>query len=524
MVYLGEPPSKKEERAFTDRGYEVEGYTEAMLSNPSDLVAVDSVIFTQNAHKPTEIFTQLKRCAETLLNFDCRIYVRVAESESLQKQARAIVVNAVNELKLPAAGLFPSEREAVAADVKEREGNPLAPFVYVCDSSVGWPDIARLIGDNPSGKPPNQDLKIDAINSEGQKITLTEENELLVRRAFWDCAEIHLRGMEDGLSGVSVFRAYAELEKGLLGRWPYLYFLKIGSRQKVATEYEKYEGSALEYIPFYLGPSLRAERCGLGARQGIIVGDWVEGAEPLRDCARDGRAVPAIGNLFGRTLWSWRNLAKPDELSIPDYLENLFPTKIPSEREALIRELGATLSVSEMKDLFMRRNSKPVLAGPVHGDLHATNVLVRSGDAIVIDFEKVESRWPLVYDAAALEGGLLVDGFADDSRSPADILSSIISLYENGVILERISSCHPKDASTWFYDCVHQIRIQARQLEFHPGQYATALALALIKKACNPHKFDDTKIRLRAVAYVLAEKILTARSRSSEEQADDTEL
>ena len=79
---------------------------------------------------------------------------------------------------------------------------------------------------------------------------------------------------------------------------PYQYFVKIGDRNQISKEYLAYRDIALEHIPFHLGPSLRLDRCALGAQQGIIVSDYVSGSEKLRDCARDGRAVPVIANLF----------------------------------------------------------------------------------------------------------------------------------------------------------------------------------------------------------------------------------
>jgi hypothetical protein len=136
--------------------------------------------------------------------------------------------------------------------------------------------------------------------------------------------------------------------------------------------------------------------------------------------------------------------------------------------------------------------------------------LIRSTDAIVIDFEKFLRQKPMLYDSASLEGGLLVEGFVNDKRTPHDWLSSIEPLYEKGAILGWSDPCHPTDPSAWFYDCVRQIRVYARQLECQPGQYSAALALCLIKKACNLRSFDSKRETLRAAAYFLAEKILKA--------------
>jgi len=164
-------------------------------------------------------------------------------------------------------------------------------------------------------------------------------------------------------------------------------------------------------------------------------------------------------------------------------------------------------------ELVEKRHSKSVLIGPIHGDLHATNVLVRGADAIVIDFEKVLPTEPLLYDAASLEGSLLVDGFFNDKRSTSEWLASISKLYEKGAVLGLTEPCHPKDGSAWFYDCVRQIRIHARELECEPFQYATVLAVVLAKKSCNTHEFPNEKREtLRAAAYLFAERILLAET------------
>jgi hypothetical protein len=525
--YFGEQPPSEALKIFADMGYQIEPFGAAELIDSEALATTDSVIFSQSLQKPTRIFGDLDLYAKTLLSQDCRIYLRVAQPEFHSDRMRAIVVNAIDTLKLPPSGLSDDEGDSLGEWFCEHKLSAFAPFVHLCGRPNDWSEIAKTIRDNPAGKAPNLSMSVDAVNSKGDALKLTDEQLMLIRRAFWNCASVHLVGMTNGLSGVPAFRAYAELAQGLPGKWPYLYFVKIGSRQKISTEYRMYQANALEYIPYHLGPRLRQDRCGLAASEGIIVGDYVSGSESLRDCAKDGRAAPAIANLFNSTLWAWRQVATTKKGSVPEYLEHLFPTSIPRHREDYIRELGATLSVTELKDLFMACNENPVLAGPIHGDLHATNVLVRSADAIVIDFEKVGFDMPLVYDAASLEGGLLVDCFIGDQRSPASWLESIRSLYDGAAFGDEVIPCHPKDRSAWYFDCVRQIRIHARQLERAPRQYAVALALALAKKACNPEDFRDdsgtkpapsqhmTREHLRAAAYVLAEQILKTISKPS---------
>ena len=510
IVCVGRGPATDlEKRAFTDRGYKLVDMPASSLTDTKAIGVLDSVIFSQRATNPTRVAKELEQYASKLLDSDCRVYVRVATSDVLRGYGREMVVNAIRRLDLPAAGLSPAEREAVTSDQREREGLPLAPYVYVCDVGHTWQHVAQLISDNPAGKPPRLDLFIDARDSNDNEFRLTVEQELLVKRAFADCTVVHLRQMQDGLSGVLVFRAHAELAGGLEGRWPILFFVKLGSRRKIGIEYAKYQEHALLYVPFNLGPRLNLDRCGLGSHEAIIVGDFVEQAEALKDSASAGRAAQAIGNLFSRTLRAWHNAARQDyDRSVFESLSYLFPAMIPPIREPLIRAYGATLTLDQARALFGRRKSKPVLVGTIHGDLNATNVLVRVGDAIVIDFEQLREGMPLVYDCACVEAGLLVDGFADDKREMSIWLQSIEPLYANRNVYEWLTPCHPKDPSAWFYDCVRQIRLHARQFELAEDQYATALALAFIKKACNPHNFGDRRDELRAMGFLIAERIL----------------
>lgn len=501
VACFGGSPSSDDEHSFIERGFLVTSCTEADLQDSAYLSGVAAVVFTQDAEKFLSIVQPFEKHAKRLLDYDCPIFVRLAPN------GRSIIINVIDRLELPPAGLNPAEQDGLGTWMPKRSGNPLAPYVYVCDIAIDWPNIANLIAENPAGKAPNFALTIK--DKDGKDIEFNLSSDLLIRRAFWDCAEVHLVPMLAGLSGVSVFRVYAELEKGHYGRWPRPYFVKIGNRNEIFAEYKNYEDGVRPYIPFHLGPHLVHERCCLGASDGILVGDLVEESENLRDCASDGRAASAIACLFNSTLSSWYLHAWEDQRSLVMLLLHLFPKDtIPLNRKARIKELGASKTLGDLRALFEKCTWTPVLVGPIHGDLHATNVLVRSTDAIVIDFQK-HCENPLVYDAACLEAGLLVDGFGDDEREGVEWLNSIKPLYANFPLLSLPTHCHPRDSSSWFYACVQQIRLYARKMERHENQYAAALAIALLKKASNKHQFGQPKECHRAGAYVIAELILT---------------
>ena len=277
--------------------------------------------------------------------------------------------------------------------------------------------------------------------------------------------------MSDGHSGVSVYVAYPTLAKGEFGgQWPLPFFLKIGDRKAIFDEYVNYEDNVDPYIPFHLGPHLVRERCCLGAHFGVIVGDYVEESESLADAARGGRAGPALACLFNRTLVGWHrgreNVLESSQLA-RSFLRR-FPRMKKKLEPGLARahELGATKDLNELRCLFQRCVSLPVLVGPIHGDLHAKNVTF----ARLTQSSSISPRHdcgPLVYDAALLEASLLVDGFDEGRKEVREVmcpkqidqldseirnwLKSIKTLYDHVPLQESLIHPDPKNPSCWFH-------------------------------------------------------------------------
>jgi hypothetical protein len=494
IACVGDAPLPDDMMAFQELGFLVSSCTVEDLKSTAYLAGLSAVVFTQNAEKPLQLVRNFEENVKRLLDYDCLVVVRNAQF------GRPIVINIIDRLKLPSMGLTDDEQKGGGERMSSSGGDDRPPHVRVFDTGVKWRDIAQEIARYPSGKAPNFDLEIRAVDAKGEKTDFSEGPALLVRRAFADCAELDLVPMPGGLSGGQVYRAYAKLAAGHLH-----YFVKIGERNEIFDEYRNYEVDVHAYIPFHLGPNLERDRCCLGSDAGIIVGDFVDESESLRDCASDGRGASAIACLFTRTLQGWYREAKADDSSLAaGQLLDRFPNSIPDRRFHRASELGATKKLEELRELFARCKSTPVLSGLIHGDLHATNVLVRGNDAIVIDFAK-HCVGPLVYDAASLEASLLVEGFDNDKREVPAWLDSIRPLYGDLRLRTAPQRVHPRDPSSWFYACVRQVRLYAREMECHDGQYAAALAVALLKKSCKDVKLNEDR---RAAAYVLAETVL----------------
>lgn len=552
VAWLGISPPVEGIQAFEERGFQVDSCTDEDLQKTEYLVGLAAVVFIQNAEKPLQIRRHLAAHAQQLLDYDCRIILRPASREiPLGSQIQitnytSIITHTINDLRLPTARIYSTETGKPSDWQPIDDGDPPLPHARVFDTAVLWNDVANFIAAHPSGNAPrdapylkidakdkggkdikfdgtyppddpsNHDLPVDEKNEKKKGNNLNHGSELLLRRAFWDCKEVHLVAMTDGLSGVPVFRAFPEFALGQAGdgaRGTRPYFVKIGDRKQIYDEYRNYVDYVGPYVPFHLGPHLVLERCCLGAEQGVIVGDLVDESESLRSCASDGRAALAIACLFNRTLHGWhsRFTEEPRSLvEIRDYRDKeYFPSAIPEARLILANGLGAKKSLAELRTLFERCSElKPVFVAPIHGDLHGANVLVRGIDAIVIDFLS-HYKGPLVYDAACLEAGLLVDGFADDERDASEWLKSIMPLYDQSSLFGMPSYIHPKSPSAWFYACVRQIRLHARQMECVNGQYAAALAVILLKKSCKFKDFPERQASHRAAAYVIAERVLS---------------
>jgi hypothetical protein len=522
VAWLETEPPDEGRRAFVDRKFRVDPCTEQQLRKPDFLAGLTAVVLAQRPDKPLQIVQYIQDHAARLLDYDCQIILRPG-SRTLSLEP-SIFTNVIDKLRLWTAWLPPKE----AMKLKwQRPVDALPPFprAHFFSFDVAWTEIANVVAANPPGPAPNLSLEITTQGANGKNgasaFELAEDEKILIRRAFSDCADVSLVAVGGGRSGLSVYRVHAELEKGLEGRWPQPYFVKIGDRQKILAEYENYEGRVRPYVPFHLGPHLDAKRCCLGARKGVIVGDYVEESESLRDCACKGRSASAIACLFDRTLLGWHRVFEIKSISISKALKHRFPWKILGTRFLRAQALGATRDLRQLRNLFRACSSKPVLIGLVHGDLHSENVRVRATDAIVIDFF-AHQRFPLVYDAATLEASLLIEGFSDDTRDIKEWLRSVEPLYAQPPLAGTLPYVNPKNASFWFYSCVHQIRRYARQWECDRNQYAGALAVALLIKATKDPRAAEREASRRAAAYVLAERLLVATFETSATTANSS--
>ena len=340
---------------------------------------------------------------------------------------------------------------------------------------------------------------------------LGDEDALLLRRAFSEANQLHLTALTEGKSGASVFLVHARLNYG----WASPLFVKLGPREEIIQEHKIYVENVDPYVPFHLGPGLAQDRCCLGATRGLLVGDFVDESESLLDCAKTGRSSAALSSLFHRALRGWhgREIRRSPQ-TLWKYLDDrkMLLQGIPRSR---LRRATKLAGAPAPQPTTLNQRIKAASAkmgyrlGWIHSDLNARNVRVRSSDAILIDFKDSNSG-PLILDAASLEASLFVSGGPGQHEKQGDFARwrrSVEPLYKKPLEMAPARAA-PASRWSWFYDAVRQIRMHAREVEQAQGQYSVALGWALARKACKQETFRGPEADVRALAYVLAERVL----------------
>jgi hypothetical protein len=507
VAWLETDPPAEAIEVFRERDYQGLMCSDEDLRRPDYIVGLAAVIFTQESEKPLTVTRDLSNHAARLLDYDCLIVFRPSAAEiadSVAFQLDTILANALSASAIPAAGL-PADEDAVLEE-------PPLPHARYFARSIPWSDVANFVQTYTNRSAVNLALQIVVASADEQCSSYQASMEPLIRRAFSDCSGVFMVPQKKGRSGADVFCVHARIDASagdaVLGATTQPYFVKIHGRSETVAEYKTYEEEVHPYVPFHLTPHLDARRCCIGATAGILVSDFVSESEDLLQCASDGRATSALACLFDRTLLGWHAQASEERgREFSDPLLAAFPACIDAARLDRARELGAELTLAQLQALFQCCNSKPVLVGPVHGDLHAKNVHVRGLDAIAIDFGS-HSRAPLLFDAAKLEASLLVE-----MRFPNDIevnhwLEVVRPLYETDLLACSPPSVSPGNWATWLYANIRQIRGYARRWQCGDHQYAGALSLALLEKARKNLDACEPEASRRAAAYLLAELVL----------------
>jgi hypothetical protein len=389
-------------------------------------------------------------------------------------------------------------------------------------------ELAEMAARHPVGPGFNPDLRIKGDAPE------KEEDIFLLRRAFSDCQCITLQALKKGFSGARVFTVYAEFPPGEAVPFPLPYFAKIDSWEHIMEEYEAFDRFVTRYVPFNQRPNCEPKRCLVGLNDGIIVGDFVDNSEPLADLVQPNGARGVIHSLFDDALRGWRQQAYvgKERISLPEFRSRILkPEKIKSTHETLAREFGAQMKPQELTRLLDQFAKHSYRRGPVHGDLTTQNILVRNGEAVLIDFCK-SAIGPVAADLASLEIAVCFSMEADSAWNVKDATGD--KFYENS---ERFIEWRrhidklftfapgefglvppyqePPSAHKWMWSVCRQLRLMAYYIEPNEQAYSYLLVAYLLRMAQYPEKEEMIKPHtpdavVRAYAYWCAERLLGA--------------
>jgi len=347
---------------------------------------------------------------------------------------------------------------------------------------------------------------------------LGPEKELLLRRAFCDCTRILLEPLPEGKGSRGVFRVHVWRKGSPVGPKPLPFFAKFLSPNDRDKEWVNYRDCAELYIPFNLRPNLIRRRCVTGRTLAMLVGNFVEDAAPLRTALHDGWAGKAVINLFETTLRAFRLQpfahAEGKKKLLPAFVARRTTCKdIDANIIKRSRELGLGKHPIQLeKDLCALAKDVEAWWGPIHGDLHDGNVMVRNGQGILIDMGSIREG-PLTADPATLEASLVFRTYESDAFGDFESWRTFVdSLYQPFPIRPPNPDAE-RGKYTWLRHAVRDVRLMLLGYDCHDTEAAIVVACHLLRFArlpienC-PSGLSELAISRHAYALVTAERII----------------
>lgn len=407
-----------------------------------------------------------------------------------------------------------TEEEVLLHACRELDKIGIAPYTPRVGDATSVPDhlIAQHMLRWDAGRAPSSTMKIDQVEG---TLDLSPEDDILLRRAFSDCDQIRIAELGGGRTA-DTFMVEARFAGAstLVGPRPLPFFVKLGQREKIADEVSKYQRYATQFIPFHLRPNLDLSRCLSGQTRGILVGDFVERAEPFWDVACKGEAHAAVHSLFDLTLAGWRAQGfQRDFGKRPGSVAGALGTrifdcnKVKEQHHATALEHGLSRSPGELWEALMEIDQCSYRA-PMHGDLHPGNVFVRGNDAILIDLASIQDG-PLSGDLACLEVALLFETRKDDEKlEPEAWRKAVDAFYAPEHFHQLPPPAFNTDSWSARLNCARQVRMVALPTQACPTEYMSAVAVYLLRRSMH-HPDNDTDALRRGYALVVADRLVS---------------
>jgi hypothetical protein len=477
VLWYGQRPNFEEEREFNNRNLTVK-VTES--GGKVDFSIACAIVFYARPPDVKAAFSCLSLICDAL-NQGLMVYA-IADDDEIQRHLQQDIPEI-------------AKSGCMVGCIRSRTGN------------VPASEIAENIARHDAGRHANIALEIKTPKD----VDLSVDSIFFIRRAFNDCVSVVLSSMPGGRSA-DAFSVQATLIDSDAGPRPMPFFIKLDAPEKISTEATNYRLYASHHIPWYLRPNLDPSRCLYGVKCGILVGSFVEHSQSLWDIVINGGGVRYLHLLYEDTLLGWRSQAyknPPRSVRMANALANVFKWEnMPKKNVDQAKEHGL---VCEPKEIWEKLISLPELQlriAPIHGDMHAENVRVRNNDAIIIDLANVRLG-PLSADIASMEVWLAfqVPKVQDDipDRARWTVLLSELFSPKN---IPKPPSLESVDCDLdWLRSCVRQTRMIAASVCDNDTEYATALAIYLLRHSSFSDDNEEDLYR-RGYAYFIGSKLV----------------
>jgi len=240
-------------------------------------------------------------------------------------------------------------------------------------------------------------------------LNLDDDSRALIRKACDGANRVELAPLDKGLSGSSVWLARWELASGVPTQH---HVFKIGARRKLKRENDAMTiaSSIVKAFPhFHLYTKHGSERALLKQQFAGDVGRTASLRQVLQDSADPARASALIKSLYVSLLHGqgWltggKKVRARYEHILDWWVERMDLPKAANAigAKAIDRSLRSSfrMKLDGLQKIVraIRRKTEAVPTSPVHGDLHAQNVLVDADDQLhLIDYGWTAERWPAI--------------------------------------------------------------------------------------------------------------------------------
>lgn len=365
--------------------------------------------------------------------------------------------------------------------------------------------------------PPVQNITI-----EGDISNIDEEARLLLARSFYDCTKIYVEQITGGKDANHLLKVHAWMKNSEVISSMLPFFVKISSPAKIDKELDNYRVYTDLYLSFQYRPNCRIERCVRTKKYKSLVGNFVDDSISLRKALEDTYHTGIIHSLFEKSLRGFRrqpfiSREEPSAAVLREFIQGRIKIKDLVKRNDVIskaKELGLKSDILQLNDNLLAICTEPCRTGPIHGDLHAGNVMVSGHDAILIDFSAIKASGPLTADPATLEISLCFDLGEKAPPSFEKWKTFIDEAYQPNQILRPLSFTDqiPNEFS-WLRRAIREIRHILIGCDCCKAEIEVIIACYLIRIARLAPievkgKNNNFEFKCRAYALVVAERII----------------